>query len=164
MEEQLAKLHQAFDRFAAISKCQHLVLYFPYTGRDLDEFLESCFHRRFLQYLNENGFQDVALFTQRCLDGRLFLFLSRSTIGFDITHSDALHKSGAFTEAFGLDDSEQLHCYVFASNTLLEQRNFYSHSAGDALAKPGAGSERIASCLAIRDGYYGMSHCCKIMI
>ena len=152
MERHVAKLTRKLDAY--LETCRDIMLYIPYESQDLLEFLDSCSHQQFRAALKERGFRETALFTENRKHGRLFLFLSCRNVDFDSTAARALVQSRVLSEDSGIMTLDLWSCYVFKSNKLLEQENFYSRSRnGEALA-PILGAEWLLTCLAARERLY----------
>lgn len=51
MEEQLEQTTQRISQILTQAPRDYFLLYLPFTGSELNEFLCSCFHRRFVDFL-----------------------------------------------------------------------------------------------------------------
>lgn len=154
MERLIRKIARRLESF--LPGCQDLMLYLPYEGVDLAEFLGSCFHKRFCAILKEQRFRETALFTENRKQGRLFLLLSRRNLHFDSSNARALVQEGILNGESSKIGMDMWSCYVFKSNSLLGQDNFYSPSrTGERIAGAAMGAEWLLACLATQDGLYG---------
>jgi len=163
MAASLAVVCGDLDVFLTLTKAEHFLLYLPYDGHSMLEFLDSCFHREFMRHAAARGFREVAVFAERAWLGRLFVLLSRRPQGrpFDLENSRALQTGGVFTRAFSVQRSGLLPAYAVESNTLLVQHDgFYepqklggSHGAGIDMT----GAQTLLIYAGLRDGLYGAS-------
>ncbi len=86
----------------------------------------------------------------------MFPFLSFRSSDFDISRARALQEAGVFNLETNSGRNEILNCYTFESNTLLEQKDFYSSSSiKHNVADVATGAYGLLPCLAIEDGLYG---------
>lgn len=155
MERHLEKLTSRLG--SHLGTCRDLMLYLPYEGIELVEFLGSCFHRQFCAALKERGFCETALFTENRRRGRVFLFLSNRNINFDTSTARALLQARVLSEADAKTEMDVWSCYSFRTNKLLDCENFYAPARAGDLSAPVLGSEWLLACLATRDRLYGMS-------
>lgn len=103
-------------------------------------------------------FNEVALFTERAVKGRMFLLLSKTLKEFDIINATSLQHSGAFSNAFNQKSSTLFPCYALHSNTLLiQQTAFYVAGRTDlSLYCYETGADWLVTYRAIKDRLYGM--------
>ncbi len=151
------------DVFLTLTKAEHFLLYLPYDGHSMLEFLDSCFHREFMRHVAAQGFREVAVFAERALLGRLFVLLSCRLQGcpFDLENSRALQNCGVFDQAFSVEGAGLLPVYAVESNTLLVQHDgFYQPQklAGRHRADIDmTGAQTLLIYAGLRDGLYGRS-------
>jgi hypothetical protein len=166
MEAQRAEVDRALDSFLAITKAQHFLLLLPFEDYELIEFLTSCYHRRTVARIKEQGFRETALFALPADRGggvKMCLFLSNGRLPFTAANAGSLWKAGAFHEALGTPGSRNSTsrplCYVFESNTLLERAEFYDpKSMGQRLREFESAMRWLTTYMAARDGHYGTVH------
>lgn len=154
------------DVFLAMCKSEHFILYLPYDGQMMLEFLDSCFHRDFMRHVGAWGFREVAVFTETASLGRIFLLLSRSSpdeCPFGLENSTALQNSGVFSRAFSIESTGLLPCHAVESNTLLVRQDaFYQPDkmAGRCVGEADEnGAQTLLMYAALRNGLYGASVC-----
>ncbi|KAB5580703.1 hypothetical protein GE09DRAFT_1051222 [Coniochaeta sp. 2T2.1] len=148
------------DVFLTMCKAEHFMLYLPYHGQLMLEFLDSCFHRDFMRHVAAWGFREVAAFTETASLGRIFLLLSRSLdeCPFGLENSTALQESGVFSRAFSIEPTGLLPCYAVESNTLLIRQNAFYQP--DKMAGRGGGeadqtgTQTLLMYAALRAGLY----------
>ncbi|KAK0657152.1 hypothetical protein B0T16DRAFT_452639 [Cercophora newfieldiana] len=150
----------SLDVFLTLTKAEHFLLYAPYDGHSMLEFLDSCFHRDFMRHVAARGFKEIAVFTERAWLGRMFVLLSRhhGRIEFGLENSRALQEAGVFSQAFSMARMGLLPAYAVESNTLLVQHEgFYQPQR--LAGRPGAdiditGAQTLLIYAGLKDGIY----------
>jgi hypothetical protein len=160
----MASLEAACDQldvFLTLTKAEHILLYLPYDGHAMLEFLDSRFHRDFMRHASARGLKEVAVFTERAWLGRIFVLLSRrhGRLEFGLENSRALQEGGVFSQAFSMGRSGLLPAYAAESNTLLVQHEGFYQPQRMA-GRPGAdvdatGAQTLLIYAGLRDGIYG---------
>ncbi|KAI1377526.1 hypothetical protein F4677DRAFT_414675 [Hypoxylon crocopeplum] len=167
MDALLRQAKHEIDRFTAVTASQHFLMYIPYEGASLPDFVDSCFHRKVMRHIKSEeeglglglGYTETAIFATpgRGSEGGLALLFSRGKVLFDMASCRNLHAAGAFDRAFGRDgEGPVLPCMALDKNILLVEGPRFYTPRRRWLEEYGSetGARRFSAYKRVMDGFY----------
>lgn len=128
MEEQLEQTTQHISQILTLTSCNNFLLHLPFTGFELQEFLCSCFHQRFVDSIKSRGYHEDAVYIEPRKRGRMFICFSLT--GLSDHQLSKLRDGDLFHPVSASDRNSLLQpkplCYSLASNMVLEQPCSYT--------------------------------------